>query len=112
MVTEFRRLVFTTEELLNALEIFRAEKGAGLPPGRIRQVTIVEEPEICAHVRLTEHGSDDAQEVVVDAGMLAAVTINFCMGKKIPIPRAAKKTVVKAGEGLALSFSIKASPRS
>ncbi len=111
MVTEFRRLVFSTEELLNALEIFRADKGAGLPAGRIRQVTIVEDPAIGAKVRLTEHVSDDEQEVVVDGGMLAAVMINFCMGKKIPIPKAAKKTVVKAGEGLALSFSIKASPR-
>lgn len=111
MVTEFRRLVFSSEELLNALEIFRAAKGAGLPAGRIRQLTIVEEPEIAARVRMDGQGEDETREVVVDDGMLAAVMINFCMGKKIPIPKAAKKTVVKAGNGLALSFSIKASPR-
>lgn len=109
MVMEFRRLVFAPAELARALEVIRSANASALPAGQIKEVVIVDEPQVCVHVRMGVPGSTEECKVVVDVDVLAAAMLRFCMNSKIPIPRAAKKTVVRAGDGLALSFSINAS---
>lgn len=111
MITEFRRLVFSSSELERALKNFGKEKVSKLPDGDILGMEIVGEPDICARVRVGDvYGSSEEQEVVVDAAYLGAVIIFHCKQKQIPMPRSPNKTLERVGDGLALSFSINTDP--
>lgn len=111
MITEFRRLVFSSSELEKALKAFSTEKASKLPDGDILGIEIVGAPDICARVRVGDiHGKSAEQEVVIDADYLGAVLIFHCKRNGIPMPRAPKKTLERVGDRLAISFSINAVP--
>lgn len=112
MITEFRRLVFSSSELEKAIKTFSKEKAPKLPDGDILGMVIVGEPHISARVRVGDvYGSSEEQEVVVEAGYLAAAMLFHCNKSRIPIPKSPKKILERAGDGLALSFSINADPQ-
>ena len=112
MITEFRRLIFSSSELVDAIKTFSKEKVAKLPEGDIVGMVIVSEPHICAQVHVADtDGNSEEQEIVVDAKFLAAAMVYLCMQSSIPIPRLPKKILERAGDGLALSFSINADPQ-
>jgi hypothetical protein len=112
MISEFRRLVFSSSELEKAIKAFNKEKVAKLPDGEIVGLEIVGEPKICARLRVGDfYGGSESQEVVVEAGYLAAAMLFHCTQSRIPIPKSPKKTLERVGDGLALSFSINADPQ-
>ena len=112
MITEFRRLIFSSSELAVAIKTFSKEKAPKLPEGDIVGMAIVSEPHICAQVRVADiNGSSEEQEIVVEANFLAAAMLYLCMQNSIPVPKLPKKILERAGDGLALSFSINADPQ-
>jgi hypothetical protein len=111
MITEFRRLVFSSSEMERAIKAFNKEKASKFPEGDIVGIEIVGEPDICARIRVRDvYGASAEQEVVVDADYLGAVMLFRCNQNNIPMPRLSKKTLDRVGDGLALSFSINTDP--
>jgi len=109
MITEFRRLIFTSSELEKAIKAFSKEKVSILPEGDVLGVEVVGTPDICARVRMGDaYGRTEEQEVVLDAIHLGATMLFHCKQNRIPMPRTPKKTLERVGDGLALSFSINA----
>ncbi len=106
MVTEFRRLVFSPQELQSAVGIFNAEKVSKLPQGKIVDLVVIAEPKLGARVQVNMSADTDDLEVSLDAAYLGAAMLYQCMRDRIPIPKAPKKTVEQDGDGLALVFSV------
>lgn len=111
MITEFRRLVFSSSEIEKAIKAFSKEQTSMLPEGEILGMEIVGEPDIGVRVRVGDvYGGSKEQEVVIDAVYLGAAMLFHCKQNRIPMPRTPKKTLERVGDGLALSFSINAAP--
>lgn len=112
MITEFRRLVFSSFDLENAINSFNKEKSRKLPDGDILGMTIVGEPNLCVRVRVGNiPGLTEELEVDLGAGYLAAAMLYHCVRLKIPVPKYAVKMLERAGDGLALSFALNADPQ-
>lgn len=112
MVTEFRRLVFSSNDMKIAIKTFNKDKARQLPAGDILEYKIIDEPNISCRVRVGDvNDSSKDQEVVVDASYLGAALIHHCLQNKIPLPKSAKKNLECAGDGLALSLTINAYPQ-
>lgn len=113
MITEFRRLVFSTDELCKAIKAFDDRKAPKLPAGEIDGLTFAGEPEIAVTARIRSAGNGDSQtEVELDANYVAAAMLFYCSRCRIPVPKSAKKTLEIEGDSLALSFSLNSYPHS
>ena len=67
MITEFRRLVFSSSELESAIRDFNKEKVEKLPVGDIVGIEIIGEPYICARIRVGNfYDNSEEQEVMID----------------------------------------------
>ncbi len=112
MITEFRRLVFSSSELKMALKQFRGGNLSKLHEGDIVEVEIIGDSPISARVRVENIGGTyETQDIELDASYLGAAMLSHCMRSQIPIPKSAVKTLERAGDCLALSFSINADPQ-
>jgi len=113
MITEYRRLVFSADEIVKAVAAFNKAKVTNLPDGEITRIEIAGEREICARVWIKESpGSVRHSELEIKADHLGAALIFHCAQCRIPLPRSAKKAIERAGDGLALSFTINAARKS
>ena len=113
MITEFRRLIFSADELRKAIETFDRGKDARLPVGAIDEITIASDPEISVTARVRGGPSDTPpNEVRLDANYVAAAMLFYCSRCRIPVPKSAKKTLEIEGDCLALSLSLNSYPHS
>jgi hypothetical protein len=112
MITEFRRLVFSSSDLIDAIKAFDTQKAPKLPDGDIVGVTIVGESDLRARIEMANIRSGlENQEIEVEANYLAAAMLLRCMQCGIPIPKSAVKTLERVDGGLALSLTINAAPQ-
>ena len=113
MITEFRRLVFSTDELCKAIKAFDHQKAPKLPEGEIDRITVAGEPEISVTAKMQSAGNgDDQTEIELDANYVAAAMLFYCSRCRIPVPKSAQKTLEIEGDSLALSFSLNSYPHS
>lgn len=106
MVAEFRKMSFSFFELKKAIQVFHASKSIPLPDGDILAINLVENPTIRAKVKFSLANSGKTEIVELDNNRLAASMLFYCIQHKIPVPKDAKKEIVKTESGLALQVSL------
>jgi hypothetical protein len=101
MPIEMRRIVFSNDELRQALDAYLLSIGQSLPVGYLQGVRFGEDH---SQVLLTiyDRRREQTHEAKVDAAHVAAGLMKFCFSNGIPIPKQARKSISMAGDGLAL----------
>ena len=92
MPTEYRKLVFSEEELKQALMEFCRSNGTLLPTGELTTVELLEKPDLSVRVEY-ESASEDLSETSLGRDQLAAALISYCSRRRIPVPRSAQKNL-------------------
>ena len=103
MPTEVRHIIFTSEELFEALKIFRDRRRSPMPDAPIDRLAILSDPDIRAIV-VFGPASDGTRPAPVeaDADEVATAIILFCIDNKIPLPVTSSKHLQMFGGSVGL----------
>ena len=97
MPSEVRQLLFKSREIIVAITEYFNRRGLTLPNGTASGVAIVEGQPVQAILDIvTDQGETVAVEV--NAEMLAASLILYCINRKIPLPAEADKRLQRVHE--------------
>lgn len=92
MPSEMRRIIFSNDELRQAIDAYLLSRHEVLPVGYVHSARVGEDK---TQVVLSVH--DRAQgkthEAVLSAASVAAALIRFCFAYDIPLPRNAAKSI-------------------
>ncbi len=106
LVTEYRQIVFSNQELIHALIEFDRQRAKEFAPGKIVTCAVSDEEPIRATLNFRGSSTDDQRSFEIDASHLAAVLIWSCIERRIPIPKLAKKILRASGSGISLKFRL------
>lgn len=104
MPTEIRRLIFTPDELANALGDFISSDRSNIEPGQVLNVQVRNSAPLSVRAQVQFKSGRQSSEVFEEAFICAAL-ISWCMANKIPLPRRATKAVNQTRDG---SFALDA----
>jgi hypothetical protein len=104
MPTEFRRIIFSNAELREALVGYRGDEQVTLPQGHIRGVRFSSDAQDRLVVATYDPLGDKLVENDLQAALVAAALLRYCIARRIPIQRSAQKSLVLAGENVALDL--------
>ncbi len=106
MLTEIRKLIFPDDDLITGIVDHMRATSKTLPRGAMTSLEIVKSPDL--HVVLNVHdvANDESHSFPVDSDNLVRVMVRYCINKKIPIPKNAKKSVEEINGRMVLSILI------
>jgi hypothetical protein len=92
MPAEIRHIVFSNDEVLEAVRAFQQRERQPLLCGTVSRFELTERKgEVEARIEITPDGGQQKQAVVLERERLAAALISLCLARKIPLPLAAPK---------------------
>src|SRR3954467_8090639 len=99
MPSELRRIVFSNDELRQALDAYYLGIGKSLPVGYVRSARFAADP---AQIVITiyDRREDQTHEAALNAAQVAAALIKFCFAHRIPIPKHAQKSLALSGDNV------------
>ena len=114
MPSEFRRLVFRGDELLDALGHELKQTKGQLAAARIVGHAVICEPELTVRVEIEVGGEDEPyridgekrMSVTLEPAFVAAAMIRYGIREGIPMARRAEKSLQVVGDNLALTLSL------
>jgi hypothetical protein len=104
MPTELRRIVFTNDELRQALSNQRVEGRPVIPFGQIQSANFLEESRAELLIKIYDHSSDKHHEAVLSSTVVAAALMSYCIAQRVPLPRSARKSIAISGDNVALDL--------
>lgn len=104
MPTEMRRIVFSNEELLNAINFFNSPDIPKLPEGVITSASVDPANKANIALKFNSYNRDAERNIVISIANLGAVLINYCIKNKIPMSKRAGKTLKIIGDNVALEL--------
>ena len=108
MPTETRRLVFSSDELVEALNAHRKLANGKMPEGKIVFCRVGETSDFRVSVKILPPGRSEVQTFHLDGDYVGAALIGYCAQCKIPLPRGAEKNLQACGNNVALNLSLNA----
>ncbi len=102
MPEEYRKLLFTDDELKQAIVEFCQSNGMILPQDEIIAVEMTGLPHNPVRLRYSTTTQRGATEVSLSRDQLGAALIIYCRQRRIPVPRSAEKNVKINGSEVAL----------
>ena len=106
MPVEARRIMFTEDEVIEALAHFAKATKHPMPTGKIAACEINTKVDLAAIVTVIHPADGSTNTVRFDNASVAAALIRYCIEKKIPMPKAAEKSVEAQGNALTLTTYI------
>lgn len=106
MATEFRRIVLTNDELMDAIVLYNRAAKQRLPAGQFVSCTVKDGPELIVNLEIYDINTDKRYNIDLKAAYIGASIIKWCQGEKIPVPRIADKSVEAVGDNVALHLTI------
>lgn len=109
---ELRCIVFTEREVVGAVIDRRRKRGESLPTGTVESVTF-KTGEAVETVMEIKDDYGKITTVNLPEAEVAAALIGFCMGRRIPLPVDAEKTlyVIKDAATLIITMNFNKGPR-
>ena len=106
MPSEIRNIVFSDDELLEAIRQYNARANKKLPQGQFVRCRPTGGDVVGAVVEIDDAMGDGTKRVTLDQSYIVAVLINACLRSGIPLPRRARKSLQTVGPGVALHLSL------
>jgi hypothetical protein len=106
MPVEIRRISFSEGEVIDAIGHFAKATRHPMPPGKITACEINSKVGLAVTVTVNHMADGSSHAVRFDSASVAAALIRYCIEKKIPIPKAAEKSVEALSNGLALILQL------
>lgn len=106
MIKEQRNLIFTNDDIRDAVIQFNREKKNFLPAGELAAIELGqgERPSLVIRVQVTDRIFENTIELTSE--QLAGVLIHFCIRHQIPIPKKARKEIRRLDDGVILRIVI------
>ena len=105
MPTEMRRIVFTEEELKEAITLYNRVAAQKLPPGLVVGCDLKGNEKVEVVLSISDQSTGDTHSVTLGAAHLGACLIRFCIEKKVPLPRNWAKSLQVIGDSIALNLT-------
>lgn len=99
MAQEIRKLEFSLPEVENALRVFCAKTGQGMPQSSL--VRILADPNSASRFSAFFKGDQESHFPLRDKDILTALLV-FCQQSEIPVPKNGQKIVKAEGEKVLL----------
>ena len=107
MPSEFRQILFSNKELIDALYEYDRTAQSKLLQGDIVSCTPVVEDKAALRLQLMDLVSGEAQVASLSSELVAAVLLRYCIKHRIPIPKSAAKSIQVRGDQISLDMRIK-----
>lgn len=106
MPKEMRRLIFAEKELIVALSEQNKLSKQQLPPGNIVGCTLVDRGQTAVSVEITSERNGEAQNVEITPEEVSEALVGYCIRRKIPLPKDAKKLINQMGGDICLDVHV------
>ncbi len=106
MPSEFRRVTFTNNELIEAIHDHNLVSRDKLPAGMIVTCKPVSEPDVAVRLELVDQGSGEARLAFLSPEVVAAALLRYCKKRRIPMPKQATKSIEIHENGISLNVEI------
>ncbi len=104
MPTEMRRIVFSNEELMNAINFFNSPNIPKLPEGVITVASVDPDDKSNIVLKFTSYNRDAERNIVISVANLGAVLVSYCIKNKIPMSKKASKSLKIIGDNVSLEL--------
>lgn len=105
MIVDSRHIQFSPEAVRAAVKTFRELFPQKQPPGLLGPIMIRSDNPLILGVKIQAMGSSVYREIEMEEAEVAAMLIIYCRKMKIPLPRAAEKSMEVDGDRIALIVS-------
>ena len=102
MPSEFRQIVYRTDELTEALDGYREASDHEIPEGKVVCCNISTTPPVSVRIVLAAAEDGAWHEIALPPSTVAAALIAYCQRHGIIVPRHSCKSLQMMGESLAL----------
>lgn len=110
MVAEMRKIVFTKEELITAIDAFRRTNNDFLPHGKIAQCQPTADGAIIVGVELTYGHSSQVTSFTLNPVDLLDPLVKFCIENNVILPLSGRKSIKVDRDQITLFISIENMP--
>ena len=107
MPSEYRQILFSNRELIDALYEYDRAARTKLLQGDILSCTPVGEDKEAVRLQLMDSVSGEAQVASLSSELVAAVLLRYCIKHRIPIPKNAAKSIQIHDDQISLDVRIK-----
>ena len=111
MPTEIRRLVFSNDELIEALHAYSKTSNEKIPDGKVRTCTVVDDRKTAVTLEIENRFTQEVYQVNLRHEFVGAALLGFCFDTGIPVPRDSEKSLQVSGDNIALTIVRKAGSR-
>ena len=91
--TEMRRILFTNDEVMNAINFFKSPLLPRLTEGVITKIVLDPEDKNVILINFKSFNKEDEKIFKFPLANMAAILINYCIHLKIPMARKASKEI-------------------
>ena len=105
MAAELRHVIFSKQEVIEAVQVYLRRSGERMPPGVVTRVTIKSGDEIGILFQITEDASNRVHTFYVDGDKLTSALILHCKNIRIPLPFKAQKRLEMVGSNVSILIS-------
>jgi hypothetical protein len=106
-LSETRQITFPKEALVAALKFLATTSGQALPHGSLEKCALRADPEVTVSIEIRDEVSRDLHVREFAGERLGAALIAYCRQVKVPLPRAAEKSLTVSGDNLLLRMQVK-----
>ncbi|WP_119417789.1 hypothetical protein [Desertibaculum subflavum] len=106
MITEWRKLTFSTDELAAAITTYLLATRGMAKDDRLGGVAITDPHNVAVTVTIYPAVSGEPSSVELKAEALAALMVAHCIRTRTPLPRRATKSIVVDDDRVALVLSM------
>lgn len=106
MPSETRKIVFSNNELITAINRHNQVSKNKLPKGMITTCKPLSQPGVAVRLEMLDQESGESTTVDLSPEVIGAALVRYCIAHKIPIPRHATKSVTAEGDDIALTLQV------
>ncbi len=107
MPIERRRIIFSHDEVVNAVLGHCRLSGIALPDAEVEGVDIAMDGDCSVQLTFAVESPEQADQVCIDAEAVLNAVIGFCRMRSIPLPRAAAKRLEPMDGELSMVFDMR-----
>lgn len=106
MPSESRQVLFSNNEVIEALYEHNQVSETKLPQGIIVSCTPVAEVKVAVRLELVDQASGETQVASLSPELVGAALLRYCIKRHIPMPKNAAKSIKIHGDQVSLNVHI------